>query len=626
MHWAGWFFASNIVLYLLVSLNYIPVIPNPYDINIMNWTGATLSWAFLVASFFVQLSLFSFGACSLVILLILVYPRRWLIFPLASFLAGFVAFFLVLDSVVYHLFHFHFAGVVWELLRSGVLTEVVVLSSFEWGIVAALCVGFLVIELALAVYIWKKKNSPALKGYGPILTIFLIVGTIFSYGLMLRSSGIGTKLPINYPYTHQVVMESKIIPFYTDFLGAVLPYRQGAYKLQTAGAGMFIQLKQVTKPLNYPLHPMKCQRKAKPYNIMIIAIDALRFDTMDEKVMPSVYQFSKSSWDFKNNSSGGNATGPGIFSLFYSLPYNYWTAVKAQHQSPVLMDELLKQGYEMGIYRSASMEYPAFNQTVFSAIKNLQIHAKGNKAYIRDRTITNQFKKFLTKHDPNKPFFGFLFYDAVHNYCQQNVSYSQPFQPIVPHCDRMSINASTPVQPYMNRYYNSAHYVDGLIGEVLADLKNRKLLDNTIVVIVSDHGQEFNDSHQLYWGHASGYTRWQIGTPLIIHWPHESHQVLTHKTTHYDVIPLLMQKGLQCENPAEDYSVGKSILVPGNRPYSVANSYIDYAIIQDDRITRIYPQGGFVIDHADGSEMKDAKLDMSTMKAVFAEVKKYFKS
>ncbi|HYF97377.1 MAG TPA: DUF3413 domain-containing protein [Coxiellaceae bacterium] len=623
-HWAAWFFAANIVLYLLISLNYIPVIPNPMDIPIMTLTGATLSWFFLVISFLVQLAIFSFGACLIVVILTMLYPRHWLVFSISCVLGACIALFLIIDSVVYHLFHFHFAGVTWHLLTAGVITDVVILSSFEWLMLGLIIVGLLAIEVALATLIWRKKNSPSLAGYGRILAISLVVCLGASYSLMLRSSGVGTKLAINYASTHQIVMESQVIPFYSDCLGLFLPDHHGSLRLQTAGAGLFLQMKQIAKPLNYPLHPLNCPLPAKPYNIMFIVIDALRFDTMTAQITPNMAAFAKDSWQFENNTSGGNATGPGIFSMFYGLPYNYWTAMLAEQRGPVLIDQLLKDGYQMGVYRSASMEYPAFNKTVFSAIKNLQLNTKGSKAYERDRNSTDQFKQFLANRDPNKPFFGFLFYDAVHNYCQQQVTYPEIFQPIVSHCDRMSITSSTPVQPYKNRYYNAAHYDDSLVGEILNDLKNRNLLDNTIVILASDHGQEFNDSGQLYWGHASAYTQWQVKTPLIIHWPGQAPQVITHLTSHYDIVPLLMQKALGCTNPVNDYSVGQDIFVSGNRPYIIANSYIDYAIVQPERITRIYPQGNYVISDPRGPNLPEAKIDGETLKQAFNDIRRYF--
>ncbi|WP_306686870.1 sulfatase-like hydrolase/transferase [Candidatus Coxiella mudrowiae] len=54
--------------------------------------------------------------------------------------------------------------------------------------------------------------------------------------------------------------------------------------------------------------------------------------------------------------------------------------------------------------------------------------------------------------------------------------------------------------PYLNRYRNAAHFDDALVGQVLQALKGHQLLKNTIVIITADHGEEFNENHQNYWG------------------------------------------------------------------------------------------------------------------------------
>ena len=45
-------------------------------------------------------------------------------------------------------------------------------------------------------------------------------------------------------------------------------------------------------------------------------------------------------------------------------------------------------------------------------------------------------------------------------------------------------------------YLTAIHYVDSLVGQVLADLDRRALADRTVVVVTSDHGMEF-DENQL---------------------------------------------------------------------------------------------------------------------------------
>ncbi|MBK9224510.1 MAG: sulfatase-like hydrolase/transferase [Flavobacterium sp.] len=68
----------------------------------------------------------------------------------------------------------------------------------------------------------------------------------------------------------------------------------------------------------------------------------------------------------------------------------------------------------------------------------------------------------------------------------------------------------------INRYKNSLHFVDSLVGKVLLNLEKRGSLKNTIVVITSDHGQEFNDNKKGYWQHGGNFSDYQIGVPLLV--------------------------------------------------------------------------------------------------------------
>ncbi|MDP2558646.1 sulfatase-like hydrolase/transferase [Photobacterium damselae subsp. piscicida] len=89
-----------------------------------------------------------------------------------------------------------------------------------------------------------------------------------------------------------------------------------------------------------------------------------------------------------------------------------------------------------------------------------------------------------------------------------------------------------------NRYKNALFYIDGLIAKVLKHID----LQNTIIVITSNHGQEFNDNKQNYWGHSSNYSDVQIHVPLYVYLPEHNGQVINYRTNHYDIMPTLMSK------------------------------------------------------------------------------------
>ena len=124
-------------------------------------------------------------------------------------------------------------------------------------------------------------------------------------------------------------------------------------------------------------------------------------------------------------------------------------------------------------------------------------------------------------------------------------------------------------------YKSSVHYNDQLLGKVYKKLANRGLLTNTVVIITSDHGQEFNDLKQNFWGHNSNFSEYQVRVPLIVRWPEKLPKQIYRTTSHEDIIPSLLTEGLGCQNTTSDYSTGFSLfdekLFPQQRNLLFAN-------------------------------------------------------
>lgn len=623
--WAGWFFVANTVFYVLIGCNYLAYLPDFAHIPLITHSGIILGWVFMLTGLLGQLALFAFAGCLVAIILIFLYPKKWFAFVVGSVIALLIALFLVLDSLIYHLYHYHLAGVIWHVFRAGVASQVLVLSLVEWLWIVAIAIVLFAIEFAMAFGVWRclvKRNA---RRYGWQVALVLAAALFLSYTLTLSTNQAVTADAMTQSNDHVLVMEAQIIPYYNAVLGELLPGKNAGLALETRDDGYFVQNAQINKPLRYPLHPLQCVMPKKHPNIVMIVLDAWRFDMMNPKVTPHIAAFAKKSLVFTNNFSGGNATQPGIFSLFYSIPANYWTAMLNQHQGPLLIHQLLKNHYQMGIFRSASLHYPAFDDTVFREVPHLIINTEGSESFDRDRKITEEFKHFMQTIDPKKPFFSFVFYDETHNYCESSVNYAKPFQPAIATCNRLLLkNDSNPI-PYLNRYRNAAHFDDALVQQVLLSLQAHHQLQNTIVMITADHGEEFNESHQNYWGHASDYTPWQIHTPLIVYWPGHQPQIVRQPTNHYDVVPTLMQNVMGCQNPTHDYSVGNSLFsTKTNSHFLIVNSYIDYGIVEKKKVTRIYPAGNYAIYSPVGVPLPQATLNIKTLKQVFTMLNQYF--
>ena len=67
------------------------------------------------------------------------------------------------------------------------------------------------------------------------------------------------------------------------------------------------------------------------------------------------------------------------------------------------------------------------------------------------------------------------------------------------------------IDALLNRYTNAAHWIDYQIGRVLDEIEAQGLLENTVVIVTDDHGEEFMEKGA--WGHNSGFVEEQIHAP-----------------------------------------------------------------------------------------------------------------
>lgn len=89
--------------------------------------------------------------------------------------------------------------------------------------------------------------------------------------------------------------------------------------------------------LNYPLRPLHIEPPAERPNILLIGIDAWRFDDANRDVTPNIAHFGQQATRFTHHLSGGNSTQAGLFSLFYGLPATYWEEFQTSQTRPLLM-------------------------------------------------------------------------------------------------------------------------------------------------------------------------------------------------------------------------------------------------------------------------------------------------
>ena len=517
---------------------------------------------------------------------------------------GLFSLFFTLDLLVYSQYRFHISPAMLELFFGPAGREIFTFSTSMWVLVWVGVLFVFAAEFALTLLVKRIALRPKImqRIVGVWVCIFLVYNGLYAWGKFNMVPGIVSQRGV-LPLAHPLSFNSRLRKM--GFEPKSDPY-------QTPPAGT----------LHYPQNPLVCAPQQNPKNVLLLLVESWRADSFTAQVMPQLTAWAaqKNMSYFTNHLSGGNATEAGVFSLFYALPYAYWNDFTSRQVPPVLISHALENGYVPAIYSSGKLNSPTFHQNVFATVPDLRLESQGASKWQRDVNAVEDFEKFLQTRPKDKPFFGFIFLDAPHgsNYPPEDKIFTPAEE-----MNYLLLNKTTDPTPHLNQYKNSIHFADRLIGRVLADLKEQNLLENTVVIITGDHAQEINDTRQNFWGHNSNFTDYQTHVPLLVWNAARPGQQISYRTSHYDIVPTILQDVYHCTNPVADYTVGQPLFDPAPRPFTLISSYTKKAIRTGDQLTILDEYGG--IENYDARFNPSAGADPAQIKKALQTFAQFYK-
>ena len=306
--WIKRFFLASGIAIFAILLNYMAYMPSLSSMPLTGWRTGFLAYGFMITALIGQAALFAMVLGLLTASLAVLFPKRHrLIRGFAVIISSATIWFLMVDSLIYHLYHYHVAGLVWQVIKAGVATQILDLTWIEWAFAVVVGVVVIALELLLSARLWQYvQTKKRCRRFQVRYVAFITFGCLFlSYTLVLETLNVPIKNTRALVNAHSIVLEARTIPYYEKILGSVFPDKKGSMDLETEGAGFFEQNSQVNKPLHYPLHQLSFAKKASRKNIVIIVLDAWRFDQMNPQSAPNIYHFSKKSLVFEKNLSVG---------------------------------------------------------------------------------------------------------------------------------------------------------------------------------------------------------------------------------------------------------------------------------------------------------------------------------
>ncbi len=291
---------------------------------------------------------------------------------------------------------------------------------------------------------------------------------------------------------------------------------------------------------------MSPQRRGKrPPNIIFFGIDSLRADHMSlygypRLTTPHMDRFAQGGALFDRTYSAYIPTTPAYTSMFTGMDLFSHQVVALRHKGGLrpevktLAEVLRENGYTttcVGFRGNPAsrgfdsyIDFPgwgSWNEGRSPKAENL------NKVAIpeldRLAKAKEPFLLFLRHMDPHAPYlppapYERMFYHG--NECDPKNKSMEPVMTFKPFCDFFAswMPPGISDKDYVIAQYDGAvAYMDAAIATIFTALEAKGILDESIVVINSDHGETLYD-HECYFDHHSMYDQ-TLHVPLILRYP-----------------------------------------------------------------------------------------------------------
>ncbi|MDP6538107.1 MAG: sulfatase-like hydrolase/transferase [Planctomycetota bacterium] len=507
---------------------------------------------------------------------------------LAALAAGLVGgVFLVLiaaDTFVFTLLGHHFNGAVWNVVFTSGSEDAVHLGPEVW----VPSVGALGLVTAIQAWLWRalvRRRQASGAEPEPRALILRPVALVAGAYLAVFATEKTIYAAAEYRGDRRVHEVSQVLPLYQGLrVSELLPEELANEERPPA-----VEFRLADRALAYPLQTPSIAPDGPRPNILVLVLDTWRRDMLDERATPNLWAFSRTARRFEDHWSGGNSTRFGIFSLLYGLHGSYWFPVFEARRPPVLMDVLAELGYERAVFSSASQSYPEFRETAWADVDPALLFDDhdAERADERDLLVGERFAAWLAgRGGREEPFFAFVLLDSPHQ--PYDAPAEGPFQPAAAALNYLELarsDAPELVERVFNRYRNAVRHADGVAGGILAALREAGALDDTLVVVTGDHGEEFQENG--FWGHTSNFGREQLAVPMLLSGPGIEPGVERRPTVHADLPATLLE--LLGADPAAraGWSQGANLLAPPDGRALVVAGWEHLGLIVGDEVFRV---------------------------------------
>ncbi len=274
--------------------------------------------------------------------------------------------------------------------------------------------------------------------------------------------------------------------------------------------------------------------KAKGMNVVVIVADTLRADRLstygyDRRTSPQLDELAKTGVRFDNAFVQCNFSGGSYASIFSGLyPFNHGVRdhpMNLEDALPTLAESFKAEGYTTFGRHSHRLLVKKWNYN--QGFDDYEIRPSGPAA-VQDtvqflkRVGDEPFFAFLQFMDPHFPYrppgeFRTVFGKAPEGFEQRHLEKARNHQLVMFGYELLGFEPED--RPYFESLYDGEIlYTDAMMGKVVETLQSQGLLENTLIVFTSDHGESMGE-HGTMFNHDSTLYDEILRVPLVLSSP-----------------------------------------------------------------------------------------------------------
>jgi hypothetical protein len=380
------------------------------------------------------------------------------------------------QALYYRVFHSYVGR---DTVRLGVALRGTVGDWFvAWG-GPWLLAGMLVVGVVVTVttFVVVRRVAPRLDGPVPLLLVLTFCGAAFCF------------------WTDQV--DSRFLQAATPdacFVhGAVHALRAWVEGRGGVKQGMSLRTPAPLPPLESPHRP----------DVIVVLTESVRADALCSDPPPTCHaRFLDEVVPDRIPLGQLTSQTPNTFSACMVL----WTglvpdaAFSAAHSAPVLWEIARAVGYRTAYVTSQNPRYEDFGTFVQRAGIDVEITATElggvgqEQLGAPDERATDEMLRFVRAADPTTPYFAVLHLSNTHAPYRVDPA----LEPFTPH----STEPVGDVGEFHNHYRNAVLLQERTVAAFLREVRRLASWDDTVVVFLSDHGEQFREHGGLYHNHS----------------------------------------------------------------------------------------------------------------------------